>query len=135
MSNLLHPTTLSPLLLREAKPTSNLPTTLRAHQLMLTNLYISHNNAYTAAYTSFETQYAAASETASTGMLEVIANLLEQQKEILLFQNFLWSLQMFVVGLESGEMHDLDEGQARGQKGSGGGGVRGFDGIWRWPRA
>ena len=49
----------------------------------------------------------------------------------MLFQTFLWSFQMFVAGLESGETHDLDEGQARGQEGFGGGGVRGLEGMWR----
>ncbi|KAI4615727.1 hypothetical protein J4E80_006143 [Alternaria sp. BMP 0032] len=126
-----HPTTLSPPLLPEAKPTSTLLTTLRAHQLMLTDLYIAQNNAYVVAYTAFETQYATATRTTSTEMQEVIARLLGQQKEILLFQTFLWSFQMFVAGLESGETHDLDEGQVRGQEEFGSGGTRGFEGMWR----
>ncbi|KAI4709996.1 hypothetical protein J4E89_005228 [Alternaria sp. Ai002NY15] len=121
----------SPPFLLEAKPTSTLLTTLRAHQTMLTDLYSAQNNAYIAAYTEFETQYAAATRTTSPEMQEVIARLLRQQKEIMLFQTFLWSFQMFVAGLGSGETHDLDEGQARGQDGFGGGGVRGFDGMWR----
>ena len=126
-----YPTTLSPPLLLEAKPTSTLLTTLRAHQLMLTDLYITQNNAYIGAYTAFETLYAAAAGLPSKEMQEVIAKLLKQQKEIMLFQTFLWSLQIFVAGLESGEKHDLVEGQACGQEGFGNGGARGSDGIWR----
>ena len=126
-----HPTTPSPPFRPEAKPTSTLLTTLRAHQLMLTDLYITQNNAYIAAYSAFETQYAAATRTTSIEMQEVIARLLGQQKEILLFQTFLWSFQMLVAGLESGETHDLNDGEARGQVGSGSGGARDFDGMWR----
>jgi len=81
---------------------------------MLTDLYIAQNNAYVVAYTPFETQYAAATRTTSIEMQEVIAKLLEQQKEVIFFQTFLWSFQMFVAGLESGEKQDLNEGQARG---------------------
>jgi len=98
---------------------------------MLKDLYIARNNAYIAAYTEFETQYAAATGLASKEMQEVLAKLLVQQKEIMSFQTFLWSFQMFVAGLESGETHDLDEGQARGQEGLGSGGTRGFEGMWR----
>ena len=127
----LDPTTPSPPFLAEAKPTSTLLTTHRAHQTMLTDLYITQNNAYTAAYNAFETQYAAAAGLPSKEIQEVIAKLLKQQKEILLFQTFLWSFQMLVAGLESGETHDLDEGQARGQVGFGNGGARDFDGMWR----
>ncbi|KAI4627208.1 uncharacterized protein J4E87_004550 [Alternaria ethzedia] len=126
-----YPTTPSLPLLPEAKPTPTLLTTLHAHQLMLKDLYIAQNNAYVVAYTAFETQYAAATRTTSPEMQEVIAKLLEQQKEILLFQTFLWSFQMFVAGLESGETYDLDEGQAREQDRFGSGGARGFDGMWR----
>ncbi|KAI4673005.1 uncharacterized protein J4E78_001508 [Alternaria triticimaculans] len=126
-----HPTTLSPPFHPEAKPTSTPLTTLRAHQLMLIDLYTTQNNAYAVAYTAFETQYAAATRTTSIEMQEAIARLLGKQKEILLFQAFLWSFQMFVAGLESSETHDLDEGQARGQEGLGSGGVRGFEGMWR----
>jgi len=126
-----HPTAISSPLLPDTKPTSTLLTTLCAHQTMLTDLYIAQNNAYTAAYTAFETQYAAATRNTSIEMREVIAKLLEQQKEIMLFQTFLWSFQMFVAGLESGETHDLDDGQAREQEGSGSGGARGFEGMWR----
>ncbi|KAI4690218.1 uncharacterized protein J4E84_004402 [Alternaria hordeiaustralica] len=127
----LDPVTPSPPLLPEARPTSTLLTTLRAHQTMLTDLYIAQNNAYIAAYTAFETQYAAATGTTFIEMQEAIAKLLEQQKEVMSFQTLLWSFQMFVAGLESGEKHDLDEGQARGQEGFGSGGARGFDGMWR----
>ncbi|KAI4639651.1 hypothetical protein J4E93_009005 [Alternaria ventricosa] len=126
-----HPPTLALPLLPQAKPTSTLLTTLRAHQLMLKDLYITQNNAYVVAYTAFETQYAAATGLPSKKMQEIIAKLLEQQKEIMLFQTFLWSFQMFVFGLESGETHDLNEGQARGEVGFGSGGARGFEGMWR----
>ena len=98
---------------------------------MLTDLYIAQNNAYVVAYTAFETQSAAATRTTSIEIQEVIAKLLEQQKEILLFQTFLWSFQMFVAGLESGGIDHLDEGQAHGQGGFGSGGARGFEGMWR----
>ncbi|KAI4934772.1 hypothetical protein J4E85_002630 [Alternaria conjuncta] len=126
-----HPTALALPLLPEAKPTSTLLTTLRAHQLMLTDLYIARNNAYVVAYTAFETQYATATRTTSIEMQEVIAKLLEQQKEIILFQTLLWSFQMFGAGLESGGTDHLDEGQARGQEGVGSGGARDFEGMWR----
>ncbi|KAI4676440.1 uncharacterized protein J4E88_007358 [Alternaria novae-zelandiae] len=126
-----HPPTLALPLLPDTKPTSTLLTTLRAHQVMLTDLYITQNNAYVVAYTAFKTQSAAAAGLPSKEIQEVIARLLGQQKEILLFQTFLWSFQMFVAGLESGETHDLDEGQARGQEEFGSGGTRGFEGMWR----
>ncbi|KAI4962081.1 hypothetical protein J4E86_001113 [Alternaria arbusti] len=126
-----HPITLAIPLLPGAKSSSALLTTLRAHQTMLTDLYVAQNNAYVVAYTEFETQYATATRTTSPEMQEVIARLLGEQKEVMLFQTLLWSFQMFVAGLESSETHDLDEGQAREQEGFGSGGTRGFEGMWR----
>jgi hypothetical protein len=96
----LSPTALPNPFFPRAEPVRALPTSLRTHQLMLTNLYVAHHNAYVAAYIAFESQCVAAAGATFIGIHDVIAKQLQQQKEIVLFQTFLWSFKVFVDGLE-----------------------------------
>jgi hypothetical protein len=127
----------SPPSLPEDKTTPQLLNTLRAHQIMLTNLYIPLNNAYVSAYTAY-TLRCAAVEISYTENKEIIAKLLEQQREILLFQGLLWSFHALVVELEStkiAEGDEIDDGYAGRQElcvGIGGGKLAtGINGMWR----
>ncbi|RYN43216.1 hypothetical protein AA0112_g821 [Alternaria arborescens] len=91
-----------------AKFTTDVLTTVRAHQIMLTNLYVAQNNAYTSAYTAFATQ-CIVRDMVHTDIKDVVTKLLGQQKDIMLFQTFLKSFQDFVVGLEGNVSHEIDE--------------------------
>ncbi|KAG9194865.1 hypothetical protein G6011_04900 [Alternaria panax] len=115
----------------KAESTTNLLTTLCAHRIMLTDLYLAQNNAYVSAYTAFAMQ-CAAGDMAFTEMKNAVAKLLGQQKEMLLFQTFLWSFQALVVGLEGDE---VDNGCAAGRRGTmigneGGRPAKGFNDMW-----
>ncbi|CAI9628111.1 unnamed protein product [Alternaria burnsii] len=95
----------------KARSTTDVLTTLRAHQIMLTNLYVTQNNAYTSAYTAFATQ-CIVGDMLHTEIKDVVMKLLKQQKDIMLFQTFLKSFQDFVVGLEGNVSHEIDRDYA-----------------------
>jgi hypothetical protein len=78
---------------------------------MLTNLYVAQNNAYTSAYTAFATQ-CIVEDMVHTEIKDIVTKLLEQQKDIMLFQTFLRSFQDVVVGLEGNVSHEIDKDYA-----------------------
>jgi hypothetical protein len=103
------------------------------HQLTLTNLYITQNDAYVAAYTAFETRCAAAATTLKKIQI-LVAKLRQQQMEIILLQLFLWSSKTLVDGLWRHEINHWDQrysGRQRGFSSGGGNQDKGTDGTWR----
>jgi hypothetical protein len=102
---------------------------------MLTNLYIAQHTLYVTAYNVFAAQ-CATGEIDFAKIEDAVANLPEQQNEIMLFHTFLWSLQTLIIGLERDEIDEVDERCAGRQDGvvfglGGGKLTKSVNGMWR----
>jgi hypothetical protein len=106
----------------ELSTTPPLLTTLRAHQTMLLTLYEGQYAGY------LNTLSTLTAETPFTGAKELVSLLLDQQREVLLFQGFLGRFQEFVVALEGNEVKvEMEKKEVIGKDG----GIGGGSGVWK----